>query len=328
MEEMTGLPFKFRFVQNRQAKGLRSKKGLASESALVLDGEQIPYGDVLNTISRDKRLVLGIAPGAHLGEKVRKELQDGHYVILEVSKIEVRELERYIDRQASAVLAEKHRQELIAEGKGHLFRAITCPHCQATIDVTDLEQTAYTYCRFCESILDREEAIVSHGESHRVCDECGLFGRVKGYTVFYFYFFLVVYGYSYKRRHLCDSCAVRQARKSFLLNFLFLLGVPSAISMWIRATRGREQELKDLAKANSLAGKGKYQEADALYERLLEQRPDHPGILFNRGVAHLKGNDTEGAYRHLGQSIQACNNYLPTLQLAREIQQASNQSAD
>ena len=155
----------------------------------------------------------------------------GGVLALEVQGARVRDLERTIDRRASVLVAQRHKGELAAAGDEGRYRVMTCPHCQATVDLSDFERTRYVYCRYCESILDQSGSIVSAGDAYSACSECQMFGRVQGYTVFYFYFLLVVYGFSYGSRYLCDTCAVRTAQRALLLNLIFLLGIPSSIYM-------------------------------------------------------------------------------------------------
>jgi tetratricopeptide (TPR) repeat protein len=150
-----------------------------------------------------------------------------------------------------------------------------------------------------------------------------MYDRVRGYTVFYFYFLLVVYGYSLKRRFVCDTCAADLAKKALLLNFIFLLGIPSSIYMWIKSAAGRDPYFQDLAKANKLARKGKYQQADEIYDRLFSLYPEHPGLLMNKGLGHLHGGDGSGAAGFLTRSLKACGNYLPTRQIIQRLQQAA-----
>ena len=126
-----------------------------------------------------------------------------------------------------------------------------------------------------------------------------------------------------KRHFVCDACALKLAQRALLVNLLFLLGVPSAIYMWIKSQSGREPYFQDLAKANKLALKGKYQEADEIYDRLFALYPEHPGLLMNKGLGHLHGKDGNGGMGYLGRSLRACANYIPSMQLIHQIQQAS-----
>ena len=327
VESTTQMPFKFRFVQDGQARGLRSKSASADATAVDLDGELIPYEDIADTSSQDKRLILALASTAHLGANATKALQEERFLVLEVQQAEAVDLERHIDRFSSAIVAERHRQELAAAGNEGLYRVQICPNCGATIDLSRFEQTSYVHCRFCQSLLDRGERFAPPGEGYQVCSECQMFGRVRGYTVFYFYFLLIVYGFSYGRRHLCDTCAVRQAQRALLLNFIFLLGIPTALYMWIKAATGRDPELKDLAQANALARKGKAREADAIYGRLQPRFPDHPGLLLNQGVGHLRAGELEVGAEYLNRALRACSNYRPALELAHRLEQMAERAS-
>ena len=103
MQSTTDLPFKFRFVQNGQARGLRAKAASTSSDALVLDGEPIRYEDILDTTSQDKRLVLALAPTVQLGQKTAKACREGGVLALEVKGVQARDLERTIDLRTSAL---------------------------------------------------------------------------------------------------------------------------------------------------------------------------------------------------------------------------------
>lgn len=318
------LNFRFRFVHDKNAVGLFAKKATATDRALILDKEPIDYTDILDSTCRDQRIALSIAPEATLGENTRKALCADQILVLEVSRNRTNDLERHIDRASSAIQAEQHRQELINAGKADRFHSIQCSNCQATIDLSDFNRTSYIYCRYCESIIKSSGEVVTPGDSYRICDECGMFDRLRGYTQFNFYFLLVVYGFSYRRVHVCDNCAVRIAKHTLLRNLIFILGVPSAIYMWIKAITGRDTSLQTLAKANALARKGKYKEADEIYVQFAGPYPEHPALLRNRSLGHLYGNNLNAAASLLSRSIKSCHNYLPSLQLARRLKQVTS----
>ncbi len=318
------LKFKFRFVINKKAVGLFAKKAVATDTALILDQEPIDYADIRDSTCRDQRLVFALSPGSSVGEKTRKSLHEENLLVLEVSQVKGTELEKHIDRAASAIQTEQHRQELIEAGNADRFHSLVCSNCQATIDLSDFNRTSYVYCRYCESIIKYSGEIVTPGDSYRICDECGMFDRVRGYTLFHFYFLLVVYGYSVRRVHVCDTCAVRMAKGALLRNLLFIIGVPSTIYMWLKAVTGRDKSLQTLAKANALARKGRFKEADEIYVQFSGPYPEHPALLRNRSLGHLYGNNINAAMTLLSRSLKSCNNYLPSLLLARQLKQVTS----
>ena len=150
-----------------------------------------------------------------------------------------------------------------------------------------------------------------------------MFDRVRGYTEFYFYFLVIAYGFSMKRRHVCDNCADSIFRKTLLLNLIFILGVPSSIYLKLKSLSGREPLLRELAKANALARKGRFKEAAPIFKRLQSKYPDHPGLLLDEGLGYLQGKNYNSAFEQFKRALSACNNYLPVLQLIQRIQNSS-----
>lgn len=317
--------FKFKYAQSGKAIELFSTKGVATLEELVLGKEKIPYEDILHTNHRDRRLLLQVSPTQPLGETIAQNLVEDSVLVLEIYKANLPTLEKFIDRISSLKQVERKKEHLLAEGQGHLFRAATCPECESTIDLSGLDRSSLVYCRFCETVFKEKQAEIVTNPRYCICEECNLFDRVQGYTEFYFYFLVVVYGFSYNRRHLCDNCVNRVFRKALFLNLLFVLGIPSAIWIKIKSMLGRDRKLKQLAKANAFAKQGKYQQADEIYNQLYIEYPDHPGILMNQGLGHLFGNDIHGANAYFQRSLRSCKNYYPIMRLIEKIQAASEE---
>lgn len=322
MQRFTELHFKFRFVKNGQPANLFAKKGYANETELILNGDPVPLSSVVDTTTRDNRLAMVFAEGTPLGPAISGGSEAGATVI-ETYKVKALDLERFIDRAASAAEVETTRKALEAEGNSQLFRTASCPHCQATINLSRMDSTQYVYCRFCETVFSERK--VTAGDQYKICEGCGFFDRVRGYTEFYFYFLLIIYGFSYKRRHLCDNCAGSLFWKVLLVNLIFILGVPSAVWLKIKSMTGRDPEFADLAKANHLAQKGQAALAEPLYANLQDKLPEHPGLLYNRALGKLSGQDTNGAMGDFRRSMRACSNYLPTIRLLENLKAPDSQ---
>ncbi len=319
------LSFKFKYIKDHKLQGLFAQKGFANEEAITLGKERLIYEDITDSTTRDNRLILAISPTASLSQKVSKYLINKAALVLEIYQVKALELERFIDRISSKKQAEITKQKLIEAGEGHLFYAVSCPECEATNDLSRLNQTSYTYCRFCETIFQEHQHLITKGAKYRTCDECYMFDRVQGYTEFYFYFLLIVYGYSYKRRYLCDNCANKVFWKTLVTNFLFIVGIIPAIWIKIKSLMSRDSDFQELPKANALAKQGKYQEADVIYSRLYNRYPNHPGLLMNEGLGHLFGNDLVGGMQRFQRSLRSCSNYSPTIKLIQKIQATSQQ---
>jgi len=321
------LEFKFQYVDAAgNAKGFRAQLGCLTPTGIELKGLVIPLTAVLETVARENRLVLAV-DGAQIPQELYQHLIDAKLLILESSKVKPAVLKPRIDQVTSVYRAERHRQELEAEGKSHEFHCVKCPECDATVDASGPYETSHIYCPYCDAVLQKDGVMVSSGKHHRLCEECGWFDRVQGYTEFYFYFLLVVYGYSYKKRYLCDSCVSRVFIKTLLMNFLFVIGIPSAIWMKIKSTMGHEEGFQDLAKANAFAKKGKSVEAAQLYSNVLDRYPGHPGVLYDQAFAALSINDLGGARTMLQQALQQCSNYAPAQNLLEGLDQVEAQQA-
>jgi hypothetical protein len=314
----TEISFKFRYVQNGYAQGFFARKGSLTAHCLFLDGDSFKYEEIKDTTTRDRRMLLVLSPDAHIAPKFSQA--SGGAVVLEISDLPAKTLERHIDRLSSKMAVEKRRMQLTEIGKDSLLRTADCPECQATIDLTDFEPSAYIYCRFCESLFKQRPSMIMQGDRYRTCDECGMFDRILNYNEFYFYFLLVVYGFSYKQRYLCDHCAHHLAVKMLLINLIFVLGVPVAIYNKIKSLRGRDPGLQKLSQANSLAKKGQYAKAEPIYQQIYQNQVEHPGILMNQGMGHLFGKDADGAISCFHRSLRSCSNYLPTLRLLYQMQ--------
>lgn len=319
MSESGPFEFKFRYVRGGNAASLFSSKGRLEGDTLWLGEQAIPCSQIADTSTRDNRLILVLAAGIGLDKKAAKYLVEGRALVLEVSRPGARELKQAIDRLASAQQAEQTRAKLAAAGRAGDFRVMTCGHCSATIDLSGLARSNYVHCGFCESGLDPAGAVIDSGELYRHCDECGFFDRVKGYTEFYFYFLLVIYGFRYKRRHVCDACAHKIFVKMLLLNLLFVVGIIPSIWIKIKSRQGRESRYAMLAKANALSAKGRYREAAPLFAEVHQTQPEHPAVLFNEGLGALNGGNSEEAAALFERSLRACSNYGPTVRLLARI---------
>jgi hypothetical protein len=326
MTATADLPFKFKFVKNGRTQSLFPKKGTATQDSIVLGKDVLSYDDIVDTTTRDQRIVLALSSTNHLSSSLQKSLAGGSAIVLEVSGVKAKDLEKQVDRIASQKAIDQRKQHLLEIGQGHLLRVVSCSDCEATIDLTDYERSAHIYCRFCESIFKENQPPLAQGSTYRICDECGLFDRIRGYTEFYFFFFVVAYAFSYKRRYVCDHCANGLFWKTFLTNLIFILGIPASIYIKIKLMSGRDPALKELARANAFAKKGQYDKAAPIYSQLSQNYLEHPGLLMNEGIGHLVAKDSAGAVQCWQRSLQSCSNYHPTLRLLYSLQNPNQNS--
>ncbi|MDP2341621.1 MAG: hypothetical protein Q8O67_11740 [Deltaproteobacteria bacterium] len=313
--------FKFRYCRGGQPAGIFASKACVADDGLRLGESRIAWEFIADTTTRDDRLLLVVSPGADLDKDAAKSLVDGCALVLAPNGVKALDLERAIDRRASRAEIDRTKKKLEAEGRLSEFRSINCPHCDATVNLSAFPETRHVFCRFCDTLFVGRTRTVVTDDHHRICSECNLFDHVQGYTEFYFYFLLVVYGFSYKRRHLCAGCAGRLFWKVLLINTIFVLGIPPAVWMKVKSMSGKSATMKSLAAANVKNRRGDVAAADALYAEVLKGMPEHPGVLHNQAHAHFKAGDADGGARALRKSLDSCSNYNPSLGLVAALAQ-------
>lgn len=314
--------FKFKFVLNGNAKGFLSSKGSVNSNGLTLGEELLPHSAVVDSTTRDNRLILVLnLQHPDIGSNIRSHLMD-NAIVLEVYGGKEEALERAIDKFSSALSANAHKAELEAAGEGHTFHSEVCPACESTVDLTGYDKTNFVYCRYCESLFGDGLESLKGAAQYRTCDECGYHDRVQGYGEFYFYFLLIVYGFSHNRRHMCDACGKSLANKLLAINAIFLLGVPNAIACMVRARAGKDERMKGLAEGNHYSKKGQLDKAEEHYKKALKIFKDHPGVHYNRALGHLSSGSTKEGLDALVACLEACPNYLPAQRLQLQIMRA------
>ena len=140
-----------------------------------------------------------------------------------------------------------------------------------------------------------------------------MFSKPKRFTIFYFYFLLVVWGFSSRVTHRCPACMRGEAWKMLLGNMPFLLGVPVAIVQLFRCYGGKltGSVTADLDAANLKARKGDMLAALQGYQKVLEQVPFAAGVKYNLALALLQQNEIQRAAETLELVLTDCANYAP-----------------
>lgn len=303
---MEPLRFKFKWLdeQGNEA-GFLSKKGSFDGQTLVLDDIQLPAACLRTVDNRGKRFVIATVD------------REGHthQALFSVTSGSIDRLRTELGLCRSRAWAEAHREELAQAGRGHEFRSVICPHCQATIDLTSMPRTPQVYCPFCQTIgtLDSPQGPVKAEAQYRLCDTCGMYSKPRKFTIFYFYFLLVVYGFYQKETWRCPACMRGEAWKMLFGNLLFVIGVPVALVQLFRSYGGTDlgSLFSGLDAANLKARKGNIAGAIEGYRRILNEHPAAAGVKFNIGRAALSKNDLAGAAAILEHALRDCANYQP-----------------
>ena len=325
MQATSDLTFRYQYLnQDGRPISWRSYQGTLTQDSIQFKNGTVGYNAVLDSTTRDNRLVLMLDPQAINLEDFPKQLVQGNTLILHISRAKPLVLERYIDRMSSSCLAERHRQSLVQQGQGDAFRTCICPQCESTIDVSLLNKTPFVYCRFCETVSEDNGPAITDGEYYRLCDECGWFDHVQGYTEFYFYFLLVVYGFSSKRRHLCGTCMNRVFWRALLINLIFVLGIFPTLWMKLKGKAGENKAFKELSSGNTSGQKGKLDQAIAQYEIINSRYPGHPGVAYNQALSYFKAQDGQRGVECLQDSLKNCSNYSPSVRMINHLQERAS----
>ena len=323
------LRFKFQFLNEQgQPTGFFKKKGAWDGETLTLDDLALPAPMLLDVQVRESRLFLVVpappeAEEPEAGDSEANEEEsaaEGGFAVATmglavVGKRTAATLKAAIDVARSGVWAESHREELQGAGRGAAFRTATCPHCAATVVLSDMPKTPQVFCTFCRTLWTEKTAAEPPAweKVHRVCDECGYFAAPRKFTVFYFYFLLVVYGWNSRTTWRCPACMRPDAWKMLLLNAPFVLGVPVALTQLAR-TYGSDLvggPYAGLDAGNKAARAGKFDAAIARYRAILERLGAGAGVKYNLGMALSGEGDADRAADAFLASLADCANYAP-----------------
>ncbi len=316
MQELP-LQFKFRWLNDEGQEGLfaRKKKGRFDGETLVLDDISISASQIIAIETFEGQL-------SHAVNCLRISFVSLGGAVdaagFRAYKISATDLKQAVDIARSGAWTEMTRKKMIEEGRGALFRSITCPQCAATLDVSEMEETPQAYCHFCETLSTVEQRGGFPNEHEfGLCEECQMFSKPRKFTIFYFYFLVVVYGWHSNVTHRCPGCMRGDAWKMLFGNLPFLLGVPTAIVQLFRCYGGKitGSMAAGLDDANLKARKGDVLAALQGYGRILEQVPWAAGIKYNVALALLQQNEIERAAESLRLTFKDCANYAPAYPL-------------
>ncbi|MGB0580824.1 MAG: tetratricopeptide repeat protein [Limisphaerales bacterium] len=296
--------FKFKWLNNEgKETGLFRKRGTFDGETLVLNDVALPIDSIVSFDAREKFIAVAVVTPQ--GEVTS--------IAAALSGMAASELKSRVDAACSGVWAQKEKKELEQTGEGHRYRDGCCRHCDATVVLTDMEPSPQVYCGYCDelSTTDAKPALLSAERGLKICEECGMFSRPKKFTIFYFYFLVVLWGFRQRVTWRCPACMRGEAWKMFFGNLLFVIGVPVAIAQLIRAYGGSVSgPFAGLDKANIKASRGEPIKAVDDYRAILKRVPNSAGIKFNIGLGLLK-QKTEMAAESFKLALKDCANYTP-----------------
>ncbi|REJ71482.1 MAG: hypothetical protein DWQ34_12555 [Planctomycetota bacterium] len=306
------LEFKFHWLNEKgQQTGLLRKKGRFDGTTLVLDDIEVPASVIVHVETRDNRMALSAMT------------QSGEPATLLLMPTNTRQLKAALDVSRSGVWAEMHREALEKKGLGRTFRSEECPECGATLILSGMPASPQLYCRFCHTLSTiADDLQPPPGEKQlRLCDECGMFSKPRRFTIFYFYFLLVVWGWWSRSTWRCPACMRGEAWKMLAANFVFVLGIPVALVQLFRSYGGTDLAgpFRGLDTGNIKARKGDVGGALQQYRAILERVPHCAGLKYNLGLALLQQGDKSRAADAFAAALDECVNYVPAYAVVRPL---------
>lgn len=301
-------PFRFKFHwldENGNQKGMFRKKGLFDNDTLTLEDVELPAAVIYQTQVFENRMAMTVPSD---------DGQFGTVMIMPSSKSVTDRLRKRIDISRSRAWAQHHKEQLEEAGRGAAYRDEVCPDCTATVVVSDMDKTPQVYCHFCDSLSTIDQNPPQGESKLGLCEECGMYSQPQRFTIFYFYFLIVFYGFSSRKALKCRACMRSDAWKMFFGNLIFILGVPSAVYQLIRSYSGGsivEGGYAGLNAANIAARKQNWAKATDGYRKVLDNIGVSAGVKYNLGLALRSAGDDENAARSFEVALSDCSNYAP-----------------
>lgn len=311
------LNFRFRFLDEEgKRQSLLLLNGRADgEHGLRLTEYAVPIEDIVHVYRHQDRLAVILKPYLALPKSLSEHvLPETSALVIEVADGFAFNVKSAIDQHLSRLHAAAAREKWEAEGKGKLFRVISCPVCEAVTDITAIF-SELIYCRYCENIFNQYQQLLSKSEQYNICPRCNYYGRLQMYPEVRFFWWRKKKAFSFVENYICDSCASRTYDENFWKNAFFLVGLP--FSWYLKYMLGKEQDpvLAEMAQANRLAQDGNMIEADVLYSAMMLRNERHPGLLYNYGLAWLQNGEPKKAFTYLSRVLEVCYNYRPVREI-------------
>ncbi len=311
------LNFRFHFLNEEGKKqSIIPLNGRADgESGLRLTEYAIPIEDIVHVYRHQEKLAVILKPYLALPKNLAVNvLPETSALLIEVADGFAFNVKSAIDQHLSRLHIAQARMRWEAEGKGKLFRTITCPVCEATTDTTAIF-SEYIYCHYCTTIFNQYRQLLLKSEQYNICPRCNYYGRLQMYPEVRFFWLPKEKEFSFGENYICDTCAGRTYDETIWRNALYLVGLPFTLYLKYMMSKEQDPILTEMAQANRLAQDGNMVEADVLYSAMLLRNANHPGLLYNYGLAWLHNNEPKKAFNYLSRVLELCYNYEP----AREI---------
>ncbi|MCS7004089.1 MAG: tetratricopeptide repeat protein [Cytophagales bacterium] len=317
IRESAFLTFRFRFVNRR---GVRSPllplSGWVSAEALVLDKNYIWFQDIIKAITHEDVVIIFLKPYATLGKGISPYILSDYCALLLDVEYYSSALQSIINRHIISIELSEKKRNLTKEEIQTWFKTVRCCACEAILDISGLPASRLLYCSYCHSLIDRHGNILIGFENYKICPETGFYDRLKTRYVLNSYFYgTSQWRFSFRKYYAGDYFVLSKFAELLRKNSFYVIGSITALLERIKASHGRTLGVEKLPEAILAAKRGKWNEAEILFESMLIRTSDHPGVCYNYALLLTEKKEFNKAIFYLKRALDVCCNYQPALEL-------------
>ena len=314
MRDTSSIGFRFRYVrQTGITKNILPRYGMVRREGLLLNQNTIFYRDIHKVSLHGKKMVISLLPYPTVAKEITENIFFGHAsLVLKVSSYP-QDVKAAIDRKLSGFRLKDRRDSLTKEELTYRFRTVNCPNCKAHLDLTDKKDTRFIHCSYCDTISDRNGAIIPGRNDYKICPECSYFGKIRNTFRLDFFFLYKDYKFNFQKYYCCDTCSERFFKATVFKNLTLIFGFIIVGIEKLRTKRNRNPAYPELTEASLFIQDGNFEEGDILYGSLITKHIDHPGLYFNYGLSYFAAEDMRKAYFYFNKGLAGCSNYQPIL---------------
>jgi len=306
-------------VDNKgKPKGIIRDSGNVTRDGVFLAQKRIFFEDIHSVSQHRSKVIINLMPYATTTAEICEHIFPNHNcIVIQVDGLLPERIKSIIDQRCTNLVAKAKWGHLDKNEVADHFKYIACPRCEAIIELNDVQPSNLVYCKYCEAIFDHFGYMLPGSEEYRICPECEYYGRVQNYRDYQFYHVGQEREFSARTFYCCDTCAHRMFTRNIWKNMVFLVGFGLSAFEKLNSKRNRNPFYKELTEANLLAQNGEMVEADILYSSITFKNSGHPGLHMDYGKAYLQNGERNRAAFQFKKSLEACSNYLPTLEILK-----------
>ena len=336
----TYLPFRFRFANEKGQKlGAAPIRGVVDENGIHFEQDLLRFDDVYDILQEKNLLIFVLYKGLAVGRTITEHILKGtNTLVIAIPEDVAFHVRNVINKRYTTIQLENTQLRMKMKGTLKHFRSVTCPSCEASLDLSYKADTKQIYCKHCEAIFTRYNFILPDTEKYTICPETGYYDRVQDYLDTRFYFFGVKRGseVKFETHHCSDTEAERWLSEVVFKNIFFLFALPFNLYTKFKLGAARQHLLRNLSKANRHAQDGNIARATNLYDEMLLRSDNYPPLFYNKAKMYLDQAEKFNASKEDGEQIQAptmfneaasmfrktlqeCSNYVPATELMEQL---------